>query len=96
MVPPLSAARMSALPPSAIHAVGSGAAVFGPSIAQRVLGYFATPGSADAFGDLANREREILGMLADGHPNGPSECKFQVRNRRAALRGGSVSGAMYA
>jgi DNA-binding NarL/FixJ family response regulator len=53
----------------AIHAVGSGAAVFGPSIAQRVLDYFATPASVDAFADLTNREREILGMLADGHPN---------------------------
>jgi DNA-binding NarL/FixJ family response regulator len=54
---------------NAIHAVGSGAAVFGPSIAQRVLDYFATPTSTDAFADLTNREREILGMLADGHPN---------------------------
>jgi DNA-binding NarL/FixJ family response regulator len=54
----------------AIHAVGSGAAVFGPSIAQRVLDFFATPTSTDAFADLTNREREILGMLADGHPNG--------------------------
>ena len=53
----------------AIHAVGSGAAVFGPSIARRVLDDFATPSSADAFADLTNREREILGMLADGHPN---------------------------
>jgi len=53
----------------AIHAVGSGAAVLGPSIAQRVLDYFATPASTDEFADLTNREREILGMLADGHPN---------------------------
>jgi DNA-binding NarL/FixJ family response regulator len=53
----------------AIHAVGSGAAVFGPSIAQRVLDYFATPAPTDAFADLTNREREILGLLADGHPN---------------------------
>jgi len=53
----------------AIHAIGGGAAVFGPSIAQRVLDYFATPASSDAFGDLTNREREILVMLADGYPN---------------------------
>jgi DNA-binding NarL/FixJ family response regulator len=53
----------------AIHAVGSGAAVFGQSIAQRVLDYFARPSPPDAFADLTNREREILGMLADGHPN---------------------------
>ena len=53
----------------AIHAVGSGAAVFGQSIAQRVLDYFARPTASDAFADLTNREREILGMLADGHPN---------------------------
>ncbi|WP_327010491.1 response regulator transcription factor [Dactylosporangium sp. NBC_01737] len=53
----------------AIHAVGSGAAVFGQNIAQRVLDHFARPKPADAFADLTNREREILGMLADGHPN---------------------------
>jgi DNA-binding NarL/FixJ family response regulator len=53
----------------AIHAVGAGGAVFGPSIAQRVLEYFATPGPSDAFGDLTTREREILVLLADGHPN---------------------------
>jgi DNA-binding NarL/FixJ family response regulator len=54
---------------NAVHAVGSGAAVFGPSIAQRVLDYFATPATTDEFADLTRREREILGMLADGHPN---------------------------
>jgi DNA-binding NarL/FixJ family response regulator len=53
----------------AIHTIGSGAAVFGPSIAQRVLDYFARPTPSDAFAVLTNREREILGMLADGHPN---------------------------
>ena len=53
----------------AIQAVGAGGAVFGPSIAQRVLEYFATPGPSDAFAELTTREREILVLLADGHPN---------------------------
>jgi DNA-binding NarL/FixJ family response regulator len=53
----------------AIHAVGAGAAVFGPSIAQRMLEFFATPRPADAFAELTGREREVLAMIADGHPN---------------------------
>jgi len=53
----------------AIHAVASGAAVFGPSIAHRMLEYFAVPRPADVFAELTAREREILALLADGHTN---------------------------
>ena len=34
-----------------------------------MLEYFATPGPSDAFAELTTREREILVLLADGHPN---------------------------
>jgi DNA-binding NarL/FixJ family response regulator len=56
-----------------IRAVGKGEAIFSPSIATRVLAYFAAspPGgvSPQAFPTLTEREREILHLIAQGHPN---------------------------
>ncbi len=57
----------------AIIAVGSGTAVFGPSIARRLLDYFATPSTvapAVPFPELTDREREILDLIAAGVSNG--------------------------
>ena len=57
----------------AIRAVGRGEAIFSPNVATRVLAYFAasSPGGASpqAFPTLTNREREILNLIAQGHPN---------------------------
>jgi DNA-binding NarL/FixJ family response regulator len=56
----------------AIGAVGVGTAVFGPSIAQRVIDYFAgdRAGSAAAvFPELTDREREVLDFIAQGVNN---------------------------
>lgn len=50
-----------------IRAVASGEAIFGPSIARRLMGYFARPRPATpalAFPDLTERERDILTLLA--------------------------------
>jgi DNA-binding NarL/FixJ family response regulator len=56
----------------AIEAVGAGEVIFGPGIAERVVGYFgsarARP-SADAFPDLTDRERVVLGLIAEGKEN---------------------------
>jgi DNA-binding NarL/FixJ family response regulator len=57
----------------AIRAVHSGEAIFGPTIAQRLMGYFAalrqpTP-TKPAFPELTDREREILAMIARGRTN---------------------------
>jgi DNA-binding NarL/FixJ family response regulator len=56
-----------------IRAVGKGEAIFSPSIATRVLAYFAASpqGGAppQAFPTLTDREREILRLIAKGHPN---------------------------
>lgn len=58
----------------AIHAVMAGEAIFGPGIAERVLGYFADPPGATRtaypFPELTEREREILGLLARGRRTG--------------------------
>jgi DNA-binding NarL/FixJ family response regulator len=56
-----------------IRAVGKGEAIFSPAIATRVLAYFATSPSGgappQAFPTLTDREREILHLIAHGHPN---------------------------
>jgi DNA-binding NarL/FixJ family response regulator len=55
----------------AIRAVGSGEAVFGPAIAQRLIDYFAagSSGPAQAFPELTQREREVLELIARGESN---------------------------
>jgi DNA-binding NarL/FixJ family response regulator len=62
----------------AIRAVGKGEAIFSPAVATRVLAYFAAspPGGSppQAFPTLTDREREILNLIAQGHPN-PSIAK---------------------
>jgi DNA-binding NarL/FixJ family response regulator len=56
-----------------ISAVGKGEAIFSPAIATRVLAFFAAspPGGTPppAFPTLTDREREILDLIAKGHPN---------------------------
>jgi DNA-binding NarL/FixJ family response regulator len=57
----------------AIRAVGRGEAIFSPTIATRVLAYFAASSPGDtppqAFPTLTDREREILNLIAQGHTN---------------------------
>ena len=61
-----------------IRAVGKGEAIFSPSIATRVLSYFSASAQGgappQAFPTLTDREREILKLIAQGHPN-PSIAK---------------------
>ncbi len=56
-----------------IRAVARGEAIFSPAIATRLLAYFAAspPGGAppQAFPTLTDREREILHLIAQVHPN---------------------------
>jgi DNA-binding NarL/FixJ family response regulator len=56
----------------AIIAVASGTAVFGPSIARRLLDYFAAQAAVAPplpFPELTDREREILDLIATGASN---------------------------
>lgn len=56
----------------AIWAVGRGEAIFSPAVAERVLAYFASPkpmAPPQAFPTLTDRERDILNLIARGHPN---------------------------
>ncbi len=57
----------------AIQAVGNGEAIFGPSVAARVMAYFAQPrqvATARPFPELTDREHEILVLIAGGWSNG--------------------------
>ena len=54
----------------AIDAVGRGEAIFSPTVAQRLLSYFATNRpAAVTFPELTEREREILALIAHGQTN---------------------------
>ena len=54
----------------AIRAVTSGEAVFGPGVAERIIGFFSVPRSAQrAFPELTEREEEILVLVARGKGN---------------------------
>ena len=57
----------------AILAVSQGEAIFSPSIAQRLMGYFAAPHknrqTTPLFPELTEREREVLTLLAQGYTN---------------------------
>ena len=54
----------------AIRAVARGEAIFSQAVAGRVLAFFAQPRQAPkVFPELSDREREILGLLAQGHAN---------------------------
>ena len=54
----------------AIRAVARGEAIFSRAVAGHVLRYFAVPRPAPkVFPSLTDREREILELIARGHPN---------------------------
>jgi DNA-binding NarL/FixJ family response regulator len=56
----------------AVQAVARGEAIFGPDIANRVLGFFNQPPPVNdpVFPELTGREREVLSLIAGGHSNG--------------------------
>jgi len=56
----------------AIRSVSGGEAIFGPAIARRLIGFFATPMPTPppVLSELTERERQILALLTEGHTNG--------------------------
>ena len=56
----------------AIRAVANGEAIFGPGIAQRLIGFFSAARptvQSRVFPELTERESEILALIAQGHTN---------------------------
>ena len=69
----------------AIRGVAAGEAIFGPGVAQRVLGFFsAPPVSTEPFPELSTREREILDLLAAGLPNAAIATRLSVAPKTVA------------
>ncbi|GAA4570168.1 response regulator [Planotetraspora kaengkrachanensis] len=56
-----------------IRSVAAGQAVFGPTVARRIIDFFAGGGRnatpAEPFPELTGREREVLDLIAAGHSN---------------------------
>ncbi|GAA1990519.1 response regulator transcription factor [Amycolatopsis minnesotensis] len=81
----------------AVRAVGRREAIFGPDIANLVLGFFTEPQprAAPAFPELTAREREVLGLIATGSSNtviastlclSPKTVRNHISNVFAKLR----------
>jgi DNA-binding NarL/FixJ family response regulator len=68
---------------AAIQAVAEGEAVFGAAVADRVLGFFRhqRDSSPKAFPGLTDREREVLGLLADGLSNQDIARRLQLSQK---------------
>jgi DNA-binding NarL/FixJ family response regulator len=52
-----------------IRAVAQGEALFGAPIAARLVNFFAAPHPLQVFPELTEREREVLGLIAQGYNN---------------------------
>jgi DNA-binding NarL/FixJ family response regulator len=64
--------------------VAGGEAIFGPSVAQRVLGYLTRPLSSRderVFPGLSDREREILELVAAGLTNGQIATRLSLSGK---------------
>jgi DNA-binding NarL/FixJ family response regulator len=67
----------------AIQAVARGEALFGPTIAARLINYFspAAPSSSQTFPELTEREREILGFIAQGANNAQIAARLTISQK---------------
>jgi len=69
----------------AIGAVTSGEAIFGPTIAKRLISYFAAPRPKSAppevFPELTEREREILALVAQHQTNPEIARRLQLSQK---------------
>ena len=69
-----------------IRAVGSGEAILSPSIAARMVDFFAASGSVVServFPELTDRQREVLDLIARGKSNAGIAHALTIRVRTA-------------
>ena len=75
----------------AVSSVATGQAVYGPEVARRLRAFFrAGGGAAQPFPELTDREREVLGLMAEGLNNTDISRRLflsdkTVRNRVSAI-----------
>lgn len=66
----------------AVRAVANGDAIFGPSIARRVINYFSSPQlPPQPFAELTAREREVLDLIAAGHANADIAARLYLSHK---------------
>lgn len=68
----------------AIALVGSGGAMFGPAIAQRVVQFFARPRPSQpalVFPELTDREHEVLALIAEGRANAAIASRLGISEK---------------
>lgn len=81
----------------AIRAVASGEAIFSPSIAQRLIDYFARPWSSvpvQLFPELTEREREVLNLIAQGCANSEIARQLFVSPKTVANHVSNIFGKL--
>jgi DNA-binding NarL/FixJ family response regulator len=81
----------------AIRAAGSGEAIFSPSIAARLVNFFATSRRvipADAFPELTDREREVLGLMARGQSNAEIAAELTISIKTVRNHVSNIFGKM--
>lgn len=76
----------------AVRAVARGELVFGPGVAEHVLGLFATPPAAAArpLPELSDREREVLTLMAAGLGNARIGTRLSVSPKTVANHASSI------
>jgi DNA-binding NarL/FixJ family response regulator len=81
----------------AIRAVGNGEAIFSAAVASRVLAYFAAPRreAPRLFPTLTDREREILGLLAQGKRNAVIANELSLSAKTVANHVSNIFGKLH-
>jgi DNA-binding NarL/FixJ family response regulator len=75
----------------AIRSVAAGEAIFGPGVAQRVLGFLTQPPRTEAvFPDLTPREHEILDLIAAGLRNAAIADRMGIAAKTVANNVSSI------
>lgn len=70
----------------AIRSVAAGEAIFGPGVAQRILGFLNAPrvSAGMPFPELTSRERDVLDLLAAGLANAAIAARLGVAQKTIA------------
>jgi DNA-binding NarL/FixJ family response regulator len=81
----------------AMTAVAQGEAIFGPGVAERVLGYLTRPLSAHdptVFPELSSREREVLTLIAAGLSNAQIAQRLSLSHKTVRNNVSSIFGKL--